>query len=93
MAMLSGESRSASAVAQTQVKAITIDHADFVSLLKQQHPFASRLSFQLSTLLATRCHHLLRMIARQPDLIPQAKKIPPLDVHAVFNRVYSLWAV
>jgi len=94
MAMLSGERRSASAVAVTRVKAIVIDHAEFVALLKEQHPFASRLSLQISTLLATRCHRLLRLIARRPDVVPQAmKKVPPIDVRAVLNRVYTLWAV
>lgn len=63
MAMLSGEKRSASALALTRVKTIVIEHAEFVALLKAQHPFACRLSLQLSTLLATRCHHLLRLIA------------------------------
>jgi len=94
MAMLSGERRSASAVAATRVKAIVIEHADFIALLKAQHPFASRLSLQLSTLLASRCHHLLRLIARRPEVVPQAmKKAPPIDVRAVLNRVYTLWAV
>jgi CRP-like cAMP-binding protein len=92
--MLSGETRSASAVALTTVKAIVIDHAEFVALLKAQHPFASRLSLQISTLLATRCHRLLRLIARQPGIVPlSVKKIPPIDVRAVLNRVYTLWAV
>jgi CRP-like cAMP-binding protein len=94
MAMLSGERRSASAVAVTKVTAIVIEHGEFVALLKAQHPFASRLSFQLSSLLATRCHRLLRLIARQPEVVPLAtKKAPPLDVRAVLNRVYTLWAV
>lgn len=94
MAMLSGERRSASAIAVTRVKAIVIDHAEFVALLREQHPFASRLSLQISTLLATRCHRLLRLIARRPDVVPQAmKKAPPIDVRAVLNRVYTLWAV
>ena len=94
MAMLSGERRSASAVAVKTVKAIVIDHAQFVSLLKERHPFASRLSLQISTLLALRCHRLLRLIARRPEVVPQAmKKVPPIDVRAVLNRVYTLWAV
>jgi CRP-like cAMP-binding protein len=94
MAMLSGERRSASAVALSRVKAIVIEHAEFVALLKAQHPLASRLSLQLSTLLATRCHHLLRLIARQPEIVPlTGKKAPPIDVRAVLNRVYTLWAV
>jgi CRP-like cAMP-binding protein len=94
MAMLSGERRSASAVALNRVKSIVIDHGEFVALLKEQHPFASRLSLQISTLLATRCHRLLRLIARRPDVVPQAmKKVPPIDVRAVLNRVYTLWAV
>jgi len=94
MAMLSGERRSASAVAATRVKAIVIEHAEFVALLREQHPFASRLSLQISTLLATRCHRLLRLIARRPDVVPLAmKKAPPIDVRAVLNRVYTLWAV
>ncbi len=94
MAMLSGERRSASAVAVTRVKAIVIEHSDFVALLREQHPFASRLSLQISTLLATRCHRLLRLIARRPDVVPLAmKKAPPIDVRAVLNKVYTLWAV
>jgi CRP-like cAMP-binding protein len=94
MAMLSGESRSASAVATTRVKVIVIEHAEFIALLKAQHPLAGRLSLQLSTLLATRCHRLLRLIARQPEIVPVGlKKAPPLDVRAILNRVYTLWAV
>ena len=94
MAMLSGERRSASAVAINTVKAIVIDHDQFVALLKEQHPFASRLSLQISTLLALRCHRLLRLIARRPEVVPLAmRKAPPIDVRAVLNRVYTLWAV
>jgi CRP-like cAMP-binding protein len=94
MAMLSGEKRSASAIAVTRVKAIVINHSEFVALLRERHPFASRLSLQISTLLATRCHRLLRLIARRPDVVPQAmKKAPPINVRAVLNRVYTLWAV
>jgi CRP-like cAMP-binding protein len=94
MAMLSGERRSASAVAVTKVSAIVITHAEFVALLKAQNLFAIRLSLQLSTLLATRCHQLLRLIARQPHGVPiGAKKAPHVDVRAVLNRVYTLWAV
>jgi CRP-like cAMP-binding protein len=94
MAMLSGERRSASALAVTKVEAIFIDHGEFVALLKAQNPFAGRLSLQLCTLLATRCHLLLRLIARQPEVIPLGlKKVPPIDVRAVLNRVYTLWAV
>jgi CRP-like cAMP-binding protein len=94
MAMLSGERRSASAVAATKVKSIVITHAEFVALLKAQHPFAIRLSLQLSTLLATRCHNLLRLIARQPQVVHLgAKKTAHVDVRAVLNRVYTLWAV
>ena len=37
---------------------------------------------------------LLRLIARRPEVVPQAmKKAPPIDVRAVLNRVYTLWAV
>ena len=94
MAMISGERRSASAVAVTRVKAIKFAHTEFVSLLRQQNPFASRLSLQICTLLATRCHALLRLIARRPDVVPLAlKKAPPVDVRAVLDRVYTLWAV
>ena len=95
MAMLSGEKRSASAMAVTRVDALLIHHADFVKLLKAQNPFASHLALQLSTLLATRCHRLLRLIARQPHVVPhgRGKKTPDLDVRAVLNRVYTLWAV
>jgi CRP-like cAMP-binding protein len=94
MAMLSGERRSASAMALTKVEAIVIEHAEFVSLLKAKNPFAGRLSLQLSTLLATRCHRLLKLIAHQPEVIPlTVSKVPPIDVRAVLNRVYTLWAV
>ncbi|MCE0497693.1 MAG: cyclic nucleotide-binding domain-containing protein [Methylacidiphilales bacterium] len=94
MAMLSGEKRSASAVALTRVKAIVVQFDEFETLLKQQHPFAGRLSLHLSSLLATRCHRLLRLIARQPEIVPLGgKKAPPIDVRAVLNRVYTLWAV
>ena len=94
MAMLSGERRSASAIALTRVESILIDHIEFVALLKAQNPFASRLCLQLSTVLATRCHRLLRLIAHQPEIIPWGvKKVAPGDVRAVLNRVYTLWAV
>ena len=94
MAMLSGEKRSASAVALTRVKAIMVQYDEFETLLKLQHPFAARLSLHLSTLLATRCHRLLRLIARQPEVVPLGgKKAPPIDVRAVLNHVYTLWAV
>ena len=94
MAMLSSEKRSASATAQTAVTAIVIQHAEFESLLSQQHPFAGRLSLQLSNLLATRCHRLLRLIANQPDLVPpRGKKSPPVGVRTALNHVYTLWAV
>jgi CRP-like cAMP-binding protein len=94
MSMLSGERRSASALALTRVKAISIDHADFVSLLKEQNPFATRMLLQFGTLLASRCHHLLRLIARQPDIVPlDVKKVTPLDIRAVLDHVHTLWAV
>ena len=94
MAMLSGERRSASAMALTRVKAITIDHGDFVALLKEQNPFATRMLLQFGTLLASRCHHLLRLIARQPDIVPlDVKKVTPLDIRAVLDHVHTLWAV
>jgi CRP-like cAMP-binding protein len=94
MAMLSGEKRSASALALSRVKAITIDHGDFVALLKEQNPFATRMLLQFGTLLASRCHHLLRLIARQPDIVPMdVKKVTPLDIRAVLDHVHTLWAV
>ncbi len=94
MAMLSGKKRSASAQAVTPVAAIVIEHDQFVALLKKQNPFAIRLSHQLASLLATRCHHLLRLIAHQPDVVPLDVKIPgPVDVRAVLSRVHMLWAV
>jgi CRP-like cAMP-binding protein len=94
MAMLSGEKRSASALALSRVKAITIDHGDFVALLKEQNPFATRMLLQFGTLLASRCHHLLRLIARQPDIVPlDVKKVTPLDIRAVLDHVHTLWAV
>ena len=94
MAMLSGECRSASAIALSRVEAMVINHAEFVALLKAQNPFASRLALHLSTLLATRCHLLLRLIARKPEVVPLGMtKLPPIDVRAVLNRVYTLWAV
>jgi CRP-like cAMP-binding protein len=94
MAMLSGETRSASALALTSVKAITIDHGDFVKLLKAQNPFATRMLLQFGTLLASRCNHLLRLLARQPNFVPlDVKKVTPLDIRAVLDHVHTLWAV
>jgi CRP-like cAMP-binding protein len=93
LAMLSGEKRSASGLALTDVEAVLIGHAEFIYLLKARHLFASRLLFQLSTLLATRCQNLLKFIARQPDVIPSTAKVPHVNVRAVLNRVYTLWAV
>ena len=94
MAMLSGQKRSATAVAMTEVKALVIGHKEFVSLLQGQNPFASRLSLQISIMLALRCHHLLGLIARKPEVVPLgARKASPVNVRAVLNRVYTLWAV
>jgi CRP-like cAMP-binding protein len=94
MSMLSGEKRSASAVALTRVKTILIDRNGFIALLKQQHPFATRLLLQFSSLLASRCQHLLRIASRQPDVVPvDPKKVTPLDVRAVLDHVHTLWAV
>jgi CRP-like cAMP-binding protein len=94
MSMLSGEKRSASAIALTRVKTIVIDRRGFIGLLKQQHPFATRMLLQFSTLLASRCQHLLRVASRQPDVVPvEPKKITPLDVRAVLDHMHTLWAV
>jgi len=94
MSMLSGEKRSASAIALSRVKVILIDRDGFIALLKQQHPFATRLLLQFSTLLAARCQHLLRIASRQPDVVPvDLKKVTPLDVRAVVEHVHTLWAV
>ena len=94
MAMLSGELRSASALAVSQVKVIVITHAEFVKLLHGRNPSASRLSLQLSRQLAKRCHELLRLIAHQPEVVPLGvRNNHPVHVRAVLNRVYTLWAV
>ena len=83
MSMLSGERRSASAYTLTRVKAISVEHADFIALL-----------VEFSTLLATRCHNLLRLVARQPDMVPlDVKKVTQHDVRAVLEHVHTLWAV
>ncbi|MEI9998618.1 MAG: cyclic nucleotide-binding domain-containing protein [Verrucomicrobiota bacterium] len=94
MAMLSGDKRSASALALTRVKTLVVNHDDLLALLKVQNPFATRLALQLCILLASRCHQLLRLIARHPDVIPHdVKKVTPLDVRAVLQHVHTLWAV
>jgi CRP-like cAMP-binding protein len=94
MAMLSGEKRSASALALTKVKAIVIDHDDFVALLKEQNPFATRLLHQIGILLALRCHTMLRLIARQPNIVPfDVRKITRFDIRAVLDHIHTLWAV
>ena len=94
MSMLSGEKRSASAIALTRLKAIVIDRDGFIGLIKEQHPFATRLLLQFSSLLAARCQHLLRLASRQPDVVPvNVKKVTPLDVRAVLDHVHTLWAV
>jgi CRP-like cAMP-binding protein len=95
MAMISGERRSASAMAMSNVEAVLIHHEDFEDLLKAKHPFAARLSLQFSALLAARCQQLLGLIAQQKKTAsPVGKKLKkPLDVRNVFNRVYTLWAV
>jgi hypothetical protein len=37
---------------------------------------------------------LLRLIARQPDIVPlDVKKVTPLDIRAVLDHVHTLWAV
>ena len=95
MAMISGEKRSASAVAAAGVEAVLIRHEDFEALLRAKHPFAARLSLQFSALLAARCQQLLGLIAQQKKTAsaPGRKLKKPLDVRNVFNRVYTLWAV
>jgi CRP-like cAMP-binding protein len=95
MAMISGEKRSASAVAVAKVEAVIIRHVDFEALLKAKHPFAARLSLQFSALLAARCQQLLELIAQQKRKASPLEDKPhkPLDVRTVFNRVYTLWAV
>jgi CRP-like cAMP-binding protein len=94
MAMLSGDKRSASVVALTNVKAIVVQYDEFEMLLKEEHPFAARLSFHLAHVLAARCQRLLRLIAHPPKVVPlSGKKARPTDVSAVLNRVYTLWAV
>jgi CRP-like cAMP-binding protein len=94
MSMLSGEKRSASAVALTRLKTILIDRDGFIALLKEGHPFATRLLLQFSTLLASRCQHLLRVASRQPDTPAAAvKKVTTLDIRAVVAHVHTLWAV
>jgi CRP/FNR family cyclic AMP-dependent transcriptional regulator len=95
MAMISGEKRSASAVAMTKVEAVIIRHTDFEALLKAKHPFAARLSLQFSALLAARCQQLLELISQQKKKSSplEEKSRKPLDVRTVFNRVYTLWAV
>ena len=95
MAMISGEKRSASAVALTKVEAVLVRHQDFEALLKAKHPFAARLSLQFSALLAARCQQLLGLIAQQKKTASTGgkKSRKHLDVRSVFNRVYTLWAV
>ena len=94
MSMLSGERRSASAVALTRLKTILIDRDGFIALLKDGHPFATRLLLQFSTLLAGRCQHLLRVASRQAKPPAAAvKKVTTLDVRAVLDHVHTLWAV
>lgn len=48
MAMLSGEKRSASALAVTKVQVVVVSHPEFVELLHARHPSATHLSLQLS---------------------------------------------
>lgn len=93
MAMISGERRSAGAVALTKVEAVLIRHSDFEALLKAKHPFAARLSLRFSALLAARCQQLLGLIAQQEKKTAGKKSSKLLDVRTVFNRVYTLWAV
>ena len=95
MAMISGERRSASAMASTRVEAVVIRKVAFEALLKVKHPFVARLSLQFSALLASRCQQLLGLIAQQEKkAAPRGKKSKSLlDVRTVFNRVYTLWAV
>jgi CRP-like cAMP-binding protein len=94
MSMLSGEKRSASVVALTRLKTILIDRDGFIALLKQGHPFATRLLLQFSTLLASRCQHLLRIASRQPEKPAAAvKKVTTLNVRAVVEHFHTLWAV
>jgi CRP-like cAMP-binding protein len=94
MAMLSGEKRSASASAKTPVVALRITYTELVAGLRAENPFAGRVALQLSTLLARRCSRLLKLIARQPQIVlPGHRKIVPLHVQGALQQVYTLLAV
>jgi CRP-like cAMP-binding protein len=90
MAMLSRQRRSATAQAVTRVKTIVVEYTDFVALLKEQNPLAMKLSLQLSTLLAARCHRLLNLVARQEEIFPHnVFRVTPHQIHSLLGQ----WAV
>jgi CRP-like cAMP-binding protein len=93
MAMISGERRSASALALTKVEAVLIVYADFEWLMKTKNFFAAHLSHQFAILLAARCNRLLGLVARKKGIASKKSTPPPLDGRAVLTRVYNLWAV
>jgi CRP-like cAMP-binding protein len=93
MSMLSGEKRSASAIALTSVKLIEIRRIDFERLLREHNPLAVQLSLHFATQLANRAGRLLKLLSKQPQFTLQKNKTMPVDVRQVLHQVYSLWAV
>ena len=94
IAMLSGQPRSATATARTEVQAVAFQRNQFVRLLRQQNPFATRLSLELCSLLSRRCLRLSRLVSRR---VESAK--PPSEHKGVEAKspllpgFYSRWAV
>jgi CRP-like cAMP-binding protein len=93
MSMLSGEKRSASAIALTSVKLIEIRRSDFERLLREHNPLAVQLSLHFATQLANRASRLLKLLSKQPTFTAPKSKNLPVDVRQVLHQVYSLWAV
>ncbi len=92
MAMLSGQPRSATATAVSDVKALEIKRADFFRLLDRQDPLAARLALHFSSALASRCSRVLQLLAKNPGERAADSK-QAVDARKVLHRVYSLWAV
>ena len=91
---LSGQPRGATATAQTKVQVVSFRRTDLVRLLRQQNPFATRLSLELCSLLSRRCLRLTRLVSRRTK--PAGPAFGPKGVGANASATpvfYDRWAV
>ena len=95
ISMLAGRPRGATATARTKVTAIRFKYSDFIKLLGENDPFATRLSLELCRLLSIRCLHLIRVLSRgdkSTSGMKRPRKTSKSDDRAV-PTFYARWAV